>query len=193
MKTGKMIDPKLIDKDWTLFLDRDGVINKEKYEDYIYNFDEFQFLPGVKESLKILSGIFSTIILVTNQRGVGRGLMLEKDLIKLQAEMMKEIREAGGRIDRIYYCTANDNAHPNRKPNPGMAFEAKKDLPYIDFKKSIMVGNTLSDMQFGKNAGMYTVHVRTTHPQITNPHSLIDLSCADLAEFTKWCSAVQER
>ncbi len=193
MKTGKMIDPKLIDKDWTLFLDRDGVINKEKYEDYIYNFDEFQFLPGVKESLKILSGIFSTIILVTNQRGVGRGLMLEEDLIKLQAEMMKEIREAGGRIDRIYYCTANDNAHPNRKPNPGMAFEAKKDLPYIDFKKSIMVGNTLSDMQFGKNAGMYTVHVRTTHPQITSPHSLIDLSCADLAEFTKWCSAVQER
>lgn len=180
-----MLDLNRIENDWTLFLDRDGVLNEEKHMSYVFHFGEFNFLPGVKESLKILATIFKKIVLVTNQRGIGKGLMNDDDLKLIHDEMLKEIEEAGGRIDAIYYCSSMDDLHADRKPNPGMALRAQKDIVGIDLSKSIMVGNNLSDMQFGKNAGMYTVHVRTTHPDITSPHPLIDLSCKDLPEFTQ--------
>ena len=113
--------------------------------------------------------------------------MTEETLINIQTRMIEELKQAGGRIDRIYYCTATNNDHPNRKPNPGMALQAKKDLPEIDLSKSIMVGNNLSDMEFGRNAGIYTIHLRTTHPEIISPHPLIDLSCTNLLEFANLC------
>lgn len=188
-----MLDLSAIEKDWTLFLDRDGVINVEKKLDYIYHYGEFQFMPGVPESIKTLSEIFSLIIVVTNQRGVGKGLMTEEALIDLQTKMVADLKKAGGRIDAYYYCTSTSDDHPNRKPNPGMAFEAAKHFPAINLGKSLMVGNTISDMQFGRNAGMYTVHVRTTHPGVTSPHPLIDLSYKDLPEFTMYLLAAQER
>ena len=178
-----MLNLKQITKDWTVFLDRDGVINHEKKMDYVYRYSEFIFQDRVKDALKILDAHFGRIIIVTNQRGVGRGLMTEEDLSDIHAKMLYDIQMSGGRIDEILYCTANDNDHPNRKPNPGMALLAKEKFPEIDFKRSIMVGNTLSDMQFGRNAGMYTVHVRTTHPEIPQNHELIDLSCLDLFDF----------
>ena len=177
-----MLDLKNIDSTWTLFLDRDGVINHEKKMDYVYRYEEFIFYDGVKEALNILSRHFGKIILVTNQRGVGRELMTEDDLLNIHMQMMSDINKSGGRIDEIFYCTSADNEHPNRKPNPGMAFEAQKKFPPIDFRKSIMVGNNLSDMQFGRNVGMFTIHVRTTHPDILLPHDLIDMSFADLYE-----------
>lgn len=114
------------DKKWTLFLDRDGVINVEKESDYIYNWDEFIFYDGVKQALKIFNGLFGSIVIVTNQRGVGRGLMTEQDLKTIHSRMLQEIESAGGRIDKIYYCISTDIDDPRRKPNPGMAFEAKK-------------------------------------------------------------------
>lgn len=180
-----MLDLTIIENDWTLFLDRDGVLNEEKHMSYVFHFGEFNFLPGVKESLKKLASIFKTIVLVTNQRGIGKGLMNDDDLTIIHDEMLKEINDAGGRIDAIYYCSSMDDQHSDRKPNPGMALRAQKDIAGIDLSRSIMVGNNLSDMQFGKNAGMYTVHVRTTNPDITSPHPLIDLSCKDLPEFTE--------
>lgn len=178
-----MPDLKTINSDWTLFLDRDGVINHEKKMDYVYRYSEFIFYDRVHEAMKIFSDYFGKIILVTNQRGVGRGLMTEKDLLDIHEKMLADIRHSGGRIDEIFYCTSTDNEHPNRKPNPGMAHLAQKKFPPIDFKKSIMVGNNLSDMEFGRNAGMFTVHVRTTDPDLKLPHELIDMSFFDLFEF----------
>lgn len=187
-----MLDLKDIDDSWTLFLDRDGVINHEKKMDYVYHYNEFIFYDRVKEAMKIFSAYFGKIVLVTNQRGVGRGLMSEDDLTDIHLKMLTDIKNSGGRIDEIFYCTSTDNEHPNRKPNPGMAFLAQKKFPPIDFKKSIMVGNNLSDMQFGRNAGMYTVHVRTTHPEITFPNDLIDLSFLDLYDFAITLQTVME-
>lgn len=177
-----MLDLAAIDSSWTLFLDRDGVINVEKHLDYVRNYEEFQFMPEALDALKQLASVFSTIVIVTNQRGIARGLMTEEDLKDIHTKMVAAIREHGGRIDDIFYC-AGGNDHPNRKPNPGMAFEAKALYPGIDFSKSIVVGNNPTDMEFGRNAGIYTVHVRTTHPDFPNPHDLVDLSCADLPEF----------
>ena len=171
--------------DWTVFLDRDGVINYEKENDYILNWSEFEFYPGATKAISLLSEKFAKLIVVSNQRGVGRGLMSEKDLLNIQRQMKLEIEKNGGRIDKIYYCTATDSYHFYRKPNPGMALQAAKDFPSIDLSKTIMVGNKLSDMQFGRNAGTHTVYLKTTHPEQTLPHADIDLAFDSLIDFAK--------
>ena len=76
-----------------------------------------------------------------------------------------------------------DNSSPNRKPNPGMALQAQEDFPQIDFSKSIMVGNKLTDMQFARNAGMHSVFIASTNPDISFPHNLIDARFNSLLEF----------
>jgi D-glycero-alpha-D-manno-heptose 1-phosphate guanylyltransferase len=174
-----------IDSDWTLFLDRDGVINYEKEDDYILNWSEFEFYAGVTEAISLLSQKFTRLVVISNQRGVGRGLMSEKDLLDIQRRMKSEIEKNGGRIDKIYYCTATDSHHFYRKPNPGMALKAAKDFPSIDLSRTVMVGNKLSDMQFGRNAGTYTVYLKTTHPEQLLPHADIDLAFDSLIDFAK--------
>jgi D-glycero-D-manno-heptose 1,7-bisphosphate phosphatase len=180
-----MLDLKTIDKTWTLFLDRDGVINVEKKDEYVLNSSEFIFLDGVFEALKILSEIFGLILITSNQRGVAKQLMSLEDLHNVHAFMMEEIKLRDGRIDKIYFCTDLDNTSPNRKPNPGMALQAKKDFPQIDFSKSIMVGNKLTDMQFARNAGMHSVFIASTNPEVIFPHDLIDVRFNSLIEFAK--------
>ena len=174
-----------ISSEWSLFLDRDGVINERLPEDYIKEWDEFRFLPGVLDALSILSLHFRRIFIVTNQRGVTKELMTIDDLLEIHEKMKKEIEDAGGKIDGIYFCTAMDPKDPDRKPNPGMAYQVLIDFPEIDLSKSIMVGNKPSDMRFGKNAGMYTVYMATTHPETPFPHPDIDNRYNSLIEFAK--------
>ena len=173
------------DKSWTLFLDRDGVLNHEKHLDYIHKWDEFIFYPDVKEALQICANIFNRIIVVTNQRGVGKGMTLEVDLHIIHQNMKDEVAQAGGSIDRVYYCPDLNNESQNRKPNAGMAFQAKLDYPEIDFNKSVMVGNNLSDMGFGRKIGSYNVFVKTTHPEQQNEEGMIDLMTDSLFSFSK--------
>lgn len=179
------LDLKAIDRSWTLFLDRDGVINEDKEGSYIFNTGEFNFMNAVEDCFSQLASLFGRIVIVTNQRGVGRGLMTEDDLAAIHQKMKDGITKAGGRIDAIYYCTSINNLDPARKPNPGMAFLAKADFPGIDFSKSIMVGNNISDMLFGRNAGIYTVFVRTTRKDIHLPHPAIDRLFDSLPDFAK--------
>lgn len=179
------LDLKAIDKNWTIFLDRDGVINEDKIGSYIFNPNEFIFMKGAPELFAKLSGLFQRIVVVTNQRGVGKGLMTEKDLSDIHHKMNEAITNAGGRIDGIYYATSLDNKDFLRKPNPGMAFKARIDFPDIDLSRSILVGNKLSDMQMGRNAGMYTVFVATTNPETAFPHPDIDFRFDSLADFVK--------
>ncbi|MBV9988602.1 MAG: HAD-IIIA family hydrolase [Chitinophagaceae bacterium] len=182
-----MLDLQRIDKDWTLFLDRDGVLNHDKDNDYIYNWEEFRFYDDTLEAMALLESLFKRIVLVTNQKGVGKGLMSLSDLTTIHENMFTEIGKAGGRIDKAYFCTDLSDDSPNRKPNAGMAMQAKQDFPEIDFAKSIIVGNRISDMIFGRNAGMYTVFVATTHPETPFPDAMIDLRFNSLLEFAKAC------
>ena len=172
-----------VDKTWTLFLDRDGVINHEKHLDYVLHYGEFMFYDGVLEAMQIFAREFGRIVLVTNQRGVGKGLMTEIDLHEIHEQMSDEIAKAGGRMDAMFYATSLDNDHPDRKPQTGMAMRAKLQFPEIDFSRSIMVGNNLSDMAFGRNAGMYTVFLTTTNPEQVLPHDFIDHSNTSLLKF----------
>ena len=147
-----------IDKSWTLFLDRDGVINVRLIDDYVKNINEFEFLPGVLEAFKIFAEKFGRIIIVTNQQGVGKGLMTLQDVDMVHDFMKKEIDNQKGRIDAIYICPQLKSDPNNfRKPSPRMAYMAQHDFPEIDFDKSVMIGDSNSDIEFGKNAGMYTI------------------------------------
>ncbi len=180
-----MIDLKKIDKTWTLFLDRDGVINHEKYEDYIHTWDEFVFYEGALEAIKILAEKFNRVIIITNQKGVSKGVTKLEDLQLIHTNMELAINAAGGRIDAIFYCTDLDDKSPFRKPQPGMGLQAVKQFPSIDLKKTIMVGNTISDMQFGRNLGVHTVFLPTTRPDVLLDDARIDGVYESLISFAQ--------
>ena len=179
------LDLSMIDKSWTLFLDRDGVINEERLGEYVLHWGEFIFGKGVLHTFKKLSDTFGRVIVVSNQRGVGKQLMTETDLQTIHLEMQREVEIVGGKIDNIYYCTEKDDKCFYRKPNPGMALQAVNDFPEIDLNKSIMVGNKPSDMRFGRSAGMFTIFVTTTNPGQSFPHTDIDLLFPSLSSFTE--------
>jgi histidinol-phosphate phosphatase family protein len=172
-----------VDESWTLFIDRDGVINREKYADYINHWSEFVFYEDALEALRRFSMLFKYIIVVTNQKGVGKGVTPLENLHEIHSRMEEAVRQCGGRIDAIFYCTDVDDASRNRKPNPGMAFQAKKQFADIDFARSVMVGNNLSDMLFGRNAGIATVFLRTTRPELELPPGFADMEVHTLTEL----------
>jgi len=174
------------DKSWTLFLDRDGVINERLVGDYVKKPDEFRFIEGVPGAIAGLSNIFGRIVIVTNQQGIGKGLMRLSDLEIVHVKMLEGIHAAGGRIDKIYYCPHLESDQCDcRKPNTGMALQAQKDFPEIDFNKSIMVGDGLHDMKFGKALQMYTIFIGQN--AINNP--LIDLQFSSLIAFAEMLDA----
>ena len=174
-----------IDHNWTIFLDRDGVINHEKENDYINSWEEFKFYEGAKAALAVFATKFKYIIIITNQRGVGRGITSIENLEEVHRNMSQAVSQAGGRIDGIYFCPDLDKNSTNRKPNAGMAFQAKNDFPDIDFSKTIMVGNNISDMAFGRAIGATTVFLTTTSPHITINHEQVDFIHDSLLQFAQ--------
>lgn len=175
-----------IDISWTLFLDRDGVINHKLPDDYVKKISEFQFIQFSVEAIAEFSKIFGRIVIVTNQQGIGKKLMSENHLDIVHEHMMEGIVEAGGRIDKIYHCPhlAADQSE-DRKPEIGMALKAKVDFPEIDFSRSLMVGDSLSDLQFGRKAGMKTVLVSGYHSRLSEEFvSNADFIINDLQELS---------
>lgn len=180
-----MIELNKIDNSWTLFLDRDGVINHEKEKDYIHTWDEFRFYEGVKEAMAVFAKKFRHIIVITNQRGIGKGVTRMEDVERIHKNMKAEIEKAGGRIDAVYFSPDVEDTSPDRKPNNGMGLRAMKDFPDIDNAKAIMIGNTLSDMQFGRNMGIKTIFLPTTRPEVDLDDERIDAVYDSLYSFAK--------
>ncbi len=177
------------DKTWTLFLDRDGVINTRKPGAYVLSREDFSWTEKAQESIASLSQLFGRTLVVTNQQGIGKGLMSENDLIQIHQMLQLEVEKAGGKIDRIYHCPALKESNSfYRKPMPGMALLAKKDFPEINFKKAIMVGDTISDMIFGKNLNMKTVLIDTDKKNISDHYKLIDFAFPDLKAFAAFAA-----
>jgi histidinol-phosphate phosphatase family protein len=144
-----------IDPNWTLFLDRDGVINVLRVDDYVKNLDEFIFNAGAIAAISYLNTFFSRTIVVTNQQGVGKGLYSEKTLNEIHKYMVEEIANLSGKIDAVYFAPElKDENSLMRKPGIGMALAAKEKFQEIDFSKSLMIGDSKSDMAFADNAGM---------------------------------------
>jgi len=175
-----------INKTWTLFLDRDGVINKRITGDYVKTWDQFEFLPGVLEAIKIFSGIFGRILVVSNQQGIGKKVMTEKSLVEIHEKMIGIINAEHGRIDKIYYSPHLEKEGSFlRKPNIGMMLKARKDFPGIRMTKSIMAGDSLSDMIFGHRSDMMTVFISNDIDLIRRGHKIIDFTYPDLITFAK--------
>jgi D-glycero-D-manno-heptose 1,7-bisphosphate phosphatase len=144
----------------TIFLDRDGVINRKCPEnDYVKCWEEFEFLPGVLEAIRLLSARADRLVIVTNQRGIARGRMTEQDLADIHARMLAAIRAAGGRIDAIYYCPHEEGVCQCRKPRTGLFERARQDFPDIDYADALALGDSLSDLEPAARLGCTTVLV----------------------------------
>jgi D-glycero-D-manno-heptose 1,7-bisphosphate phosphatase len=175
-----------IDNTWSLFLDRDGVINKKIVGGYVCSWDQFTFLPGVPDAIKLLTGNFERILIVSNQQGVGKGLMTDQDVRAIHNRMKEEIVKAGGTIDMTYYCPfLVESRSILRKPGIGMALKARKEFHEINFKRSVMVGDSISDMIFGKRLKMKTVLLSNDIALIRKGADVIDFVYDDLLTFAK--------
>lgn len=170
---------------WTLFMDRDGVVNRQIIGGYVQNINEFVFLDHVFEALQLLKAKFARIILVTNQQGVGKGICTIEQIQQVHEYMQSQLRALNCAFDQIYCCPhlASDRCSC-RKPQPGMALQAKQDFPDIDFSRSLMVGDSLSDIQFAQNAGMAAVHVGAVrHPEFEEIQTITPKHYDSLYEF----------
>lgn len=154
-----------IDGSWTLFLDRDGVINERIMGGYVLSPAEFHFLSGVPEAIAIFNSLFGKVVVVTNQQCIGKNMTTARNISDLHAYMLEELRKKGARLDGIYVAGELKKDPDNtRKPKPSMALQAQKEFPEIDFSKAVMVGDTDSDIQFGMNLGMFTIRIKTEEP-----------------------------
>lgn len=175
-----------IDKSWTLFLDRDGVINKKRENDYVKTLDELELLPGAVKSIVDLSKIFGRIIIVSNQQGIGKKLFSVESLNQIHDFITMQVEKKGGRIDAIYFAPqlATENS-VMRKPQIGMAIQAKKNFNEIDFSKSIMIGDSPSDMEFAKRTKMKSILISEENEGDQHTYSLKSLS-----EFNKLFNSI---
>ena len=165
-----------------LFLDRDGVINVLRHNDYVKNPDELEILPGVAEAVVICRRHFDFIFIATNQQGIGKGLMTENELEAVHAKLMASVPG----LDRIYYCPKLEREHSfYRKPAIGMALQARREHQGLRLKECVMVGDSMTDMLFGRRAGMTTVLVGDNSDCATEKPWLVDYRYRDLLAFAK--------
>ena len=143
-----------------VFLDRDGVINKKAPEDqYVTRWEDFHLLPGVVEGITKLNRAGVSVIVVTNQRCVAKGLLSEAELNELHRRMLDHLANAGAKIDAIYYCSHEEEPPCRcRKPAPGMLLDAAY-AHGLELAASWMIGDSDIDVQAGKSAGCRTALV----------------------------------
>ena len=141
----------------TVFLDRDGVINEKMPEGrYVTRREEFRLLAGVAEAIALLNGAGIRVIVVSNQRGVALELYTVEDVRGLHAGLQQELAVKQARIDGFYFCPHDKGECGCRKPLPGLFEQAVADFPSITAVRSVMIGDSLSDVEFGKRLGMTT-------------------------------------
>ncbi|MCQ2284916.1 MAG: HAD family hydrolase [Bacteroidales bacterium] len=171
----------------TLFLDRDGVVNVQIVDGYVMQPQQFVFHKGAIEALHQLRAHFDRLILVTNQQCVGKGLCTMAEIDAVHNWMKQQLALENAYLDAIYCCPhlASDNCGC-RKPKPGMALQALRDFPEIDLSQSVMVGDSLSDIQFAQNAGVKAVHVGAIrHPEFEEIQLLTPWHFDTLLDFSK--------
>ena len=159
----------------TVFLDRDGVINEKAPEgDYIKSPEELKIINGALEAIRYFNEKGFLVIVVTNQRGIGKGVMSEQDFKNVMDKLKKLLALKSAYIDAYYYCPDGEETSPCRKPNIGMFLQAKKDFPEIDFKNSFVVGDSWRDIEAGKRIGAKTVLVKTNKHYRISPDLVIN-------------------
>lgn len=171
----------------TVFLDRDGVINEKMPEGkYVASLSDFRILPGVVESIVRLHRAGVRVIVVSNQRGIALGYYSDGDVVAIHEELRVKVQAAGGQIDAFYFCPHDKNECDCRKPKVGMFEQAQREFSAIAAERSVMIGDSLSDMEFGAAAGMATIFVRgsehTRKPGADRAAIAAQRTCDSLAE-----------
>lgn len=148
-----------------IFLDRDGTINEEV--GYAHRIDQWAWIPGSIEAIKKINRSGFKAIVVSNQSGIARGLYDASTVERLHSLVQAELHDAGAWLDDFFICPH----HPEfgqkkkcycRKPNPGMIFEAQRKY-FLNLKRSWIIGDKISDVIAGKNAGLTPILVKTGH------------------------------
>lgn len=171
----------------TIFLDRDGVLNEKMPEGrWVTSPDEFRVLPGVLEAIARLNKAGLRVIVVSNQRGIALGLFSAAEVLTIQTRFESLLEEREAHVDGFYFCP-HDRLECNcRKPLPGMFLQAKSEFPEITAATSVMVGDSLADIEFGRRLGMLTVFIdgetETQKPGAEAARKLADLRLRSLAE-----------
>jgi D-glycero-D-manno-heptose 1,7-bisphosphate phosphatase len=142
-----------------VFLDRDGVLNRKLPEGvYVTEWEQFQWLPGAVEAIARMNRAGMTVILVTNQRGIALGLLTSDQLEHIHSNMRSHLAQHGARLDAIYYCPHDVGECQCRKPDIGLFEQARRDFPWAA-PNSVVIGDSLSDIQAGQRLGMKTIFI----------------------------------
>lgn len=171
----------------TVFLDRDGVINKKMPEgSYVRSPAELEILDGAAQAIAHLNRAGLRVIVVSNQRGIALGLYTARDVRAIQAAIERHLADHGAHLDGLYFCP-HDKAQCNcRKPLPGLFEQAVAAFPDITATTSVMIGDSLSDIEFGRRLGMPTIYIESgaepLRPGSPNAATLADTSSHSLAE-----------
>ena len=153
-----------------VFFDRDGIVNRDPHpKRYVEQPDEFHIFPAFIESLRVATEKGYAAVIVTNQKGVGSGVMNQQALNAIHEKLFARIREAGLKLHDLYFCTSTDDAHPHRKPNPGMLLDAAIKHG-LDISRSWMIGDKERDITTGRRAGCHrTVRVCLPEKLVKTP------------------------
>jgi D-glycero-D-manno-heptose 1,7-bisphosphate phosphatase len=174
----------------TVFLDRDGVLNAKAPEgEYIWRWEDFHPLDGVTEAITLLNRAGLRVVVVTNQRGIALGLYTVADVEVLHTRLQQFLTGQGAHIDAFYICPHDRGECNCRKPLPGLFEQAVAHHREISAAKSVMVGDSLVDIEFGRGLGMKTILVagveETRAPGAEKAAELADLRCDSLREAVK--------
>jgi D-glycero-D-manno-heptose 1,7-bisphosphate phosphatase len=172
-----------------VFLDRDGVLNRNlPHGRFVTRWEEFELLPGVEDAIAALNQSGRAVIVITNQRGIALGLYSRNDLDEMHDRLRERLAERGVRLDAIYVCPHDDGQCNCRKPLTGLFEQAFRDFPAARAENSVMVGDSLSDIDAGGRLGMRTVFVtggETTSAEAQRAAALATLSVVSLQDFVQ--------
>jgi D-glycero-D-manno-heptose 1,7-bisphosphate phosphatase len=144
----------------TVFIDRDGVINRKMPEGhYVTRPDEFEILPGVPEAILALNQAGLLVLVVSNQRGIALGFYTTDDVTAIHKQLSSILAHYGAHIDGFYFCPHDNNQCDCRKPGTGLFEQAMREFPSITPQTSIMIGDSLSDIEAGQALGMATIFI----------------------------------
>lgn len=170
----------------TVFLDRDGVINEKMPEgSYVRSSRELRLLDGAADAIARMNRAGLRVFVVSNQRGIALGLYAIEDVQAIHAALQILLAERGAHVDGFYFCPHDKDQCNCRKPLPGLFEQAVAAFPQIEAASSVMIGDSLSDIEFGRRLGMRTIFIEgdpaRRAPGASKAGGLADLRCGSLA------------
>ena len=176
----------------TVFLDRDGTINRKAPEgQYVTSGAGFELLPGAREAIRLLNEIGARVVVVTNQRGIALGRMSERDVDDIHARMRQELGLGGAHVDAVYTCPHDHGECDCRKPDVGLFRRALRDFPDLRLEDSAVVGDSPADMRAGAALGLTRVLIgpADAERELAAAGISVDFRAPDALAGVRWLAA----